>query len=253
MSSKSVSKGQKSGIFYLCILILLLSSCGLLQWVNPYAVDLYYYLAFFIALCLGILHVQFAPRFIGVGPSLSLNRGILIIIVILIISALVMAVIFYRIGLPYSFISFEVAFILPFFIWHARRQYLQIPANYYKPWYYPVGEQMPDLDMIDLSEIVVVQFVFSKTMEDKKQTNFTSKAPFNMTLGQLFFIFINDYNERNSQQTISFLDPENRPYGWFFYVEKGWFKNKYYFDPDLSFKENRIIPNQIILATRTTT
>ena len=250
MSANSMGKGRMRGLLYIFIFVLLLSSCGLLEWIDPYSADFYFYIAFILALGLGILHIMLGPKFLGVGSSLSFNRGLLLILLILVLSGLVMAVIFYRLNLPYYFISFVVAFALPFFIWHSYRLFIQIPSARYKRWFYPIDERMPDLDMIDLSEIVVVQFVFSKKPEDGKQTNFTSKAPLNMSLGQLFFIFINDYNERNSQQTISYLDVDNQPFGWFFYKEKGWFKKKYYYDPELSFKENGIEPNRTIYVVR---
>ena len=71
-----------------------------------------------------------------------------------------------------------------------------------------------------------------------------------MTLGQLFFIFINDYNEKNSQNTIEYLESKNSPYGWLFFRKKKWFKRKHYFDPALSFRQNAIQPNEFIYAIR---
>jgi hypothetical protein len=109
---------------------------------------------------------------------------------------------------------------------------------------------MPDLDMIDLSQIEVIQFVFTKNPNDSTQTNFTSKAPLNMTLGQLFFIFINDYNDKNVQHPIGYLKATREPFGWLFYRKKKLFNQKHFFDADLTFRDNGIQPNERIYAIR---
>jgi hypothetical protein len=139
---------------------------------------------------------------------------------------------------------------MPYLFFQARYYLQQIPDANYKIWYYPLEAEMPDLDFIDLSKIEVVQFVFLKRTGDSTQTNFTSKAPLDMTLAQLFFIFINDYNEKNSRNTIEFANPARQPYGWLFYRRKGWPRRRHLFDPDQTFRENQIQPNELIYAIR---
>jgi hypothetical protein len=113
-----------------------------------------------------------------------------------------------------------------------------------------MDQEMPDLDFIDLSKIQVVQFVFLKKIKDPSHTNFTSKAPLEMPFSQLFFIFINDYNERNSLQTIEFANDKALPYGWLFYRKRKWPWRRHYFDPDRNFSQNGIQPNEVIFAER---
>jgi len=72
-----------------------------------------------------------------------------------------------------------------------------------------------------------------------------------MPLGVLFFIFINDYNEKKPHDTITYLiGQHHKPYGWLFYRRKGIFKQKQYFDPDLTIQENGIRQSEIIYAVR---
>jgi MFS family permease len=251
MAGILTDKQQRKGILlYGLITVIIISAISLLQWVDTSSVDLYYYLALILALGIGILHVGLMNRFL-LGPvSGHFGWGLLATILLMIAGGLGSAIVYHFIKLSYPFLTFVLVFILPFLCRETYLFFLRIPASQYKIWFYPVNEEMPDLDMIDLSQIEVVQFVFNKKPQDATQTNFTSKAPLNMTLGQLFFIFINDYNEKNSQNTIVFLDQENYPHGWLFFRKKKWFAKRRYFDPDLSFRNNAIQPNEFIFAHR---
>jgi hypothetical protein len=111
---------------------------------------------------------------------------------------------------------------------------------------------MPDLDMIDLSDIIVIQFIFHKKAEDASPTNFTAKAPLNMSLGQLFFIFINDYNYRNEQNAIEYLNKKDESYGWSFLIKRKWWLKSIYLDPDVSVGKNEVQPNDKVYVRRVT-
>ena len=244
-----VRKYGKKPSLYVSIAAIVTALPGLLQWVDNNQADLYYYFAQALVFIIGIGHVYLVYHFIPINPN-DFWSGFLITVLIMFIAAGAAAVLYYFVRLDYRFLTYTLTFIIPYVCWQAYRYFFQIPAPVYKAWYYPVNEEMPDLDMIDLSQIEVVQFVFCKKIHDPSQTSFTSKAPLNMTLGQLFFIFINDYNDKNAQQHIDYLKSAQEPFGWLFYRKTKWFNRKQFFDADLSFRNNSIQANELIYAER---
>jgi hypothetical protein len=206
---------RKTNLFYALIMAMLTAFIGLLQWTNISQADSYYYLAQASVFIAGIVHVSLMYKFLPITPD-DFWKGFLVTLMIMIAGVVVTAIIYYFIHLDYQFLTYIFPFIIPYICWQVYQFFFQIPAPVYKAWYYPLNEEMPDLDMIDLSQIEVVQFVFFKKIQDPAQTSFTSKAPLNMTLGQLFFIFINDYNDKNAQHHIEYLKSAQEPFGWLF-------------------------------------
>lgn len=239
----------KKAFSYSLVTVLVLSGIGLLPLLQIDSVDAIFYLASFLSLLIGVLHVALLERFLPVRNT-EFVRALMITLLILLGSGIIAGIIYYFKNGSFSFLSSLLAFVVPFLGYQTYLFLMAIPPSKYKLWYYPVNEEMPDLDMVDLSQIEVVQFVFNKKHQDPVKTNFTSKAPLNMSLGQLFFIFINDYNEKNALNTIDWQKEQKAPFGWIFYRKGKWFKKNFYFDPDLSFRDNRIGPNEIIQAER---
>ena len=247
--NRVVKKYGKKPLLYALIIVILLGFISLLQWTNSNQADSYYYFAQALVFITGIGHVWLMYKLLQITPG-DFWKGFLITVMIMFAGTVAAAIMYYFIHLDYRFLTYILPFIIPYLCWQVYQFFFQIPAPVYKYWYYPLNEEMPDLDMIDLSQIEVVQFVFSKNPQDPTQTNFTSKAPLNMTLGQLFFIFINDYNDKNAQHPIEYLKSAQEPFGWLFYRKKKWFNQKHFFDADLSFHNNSIKPNEFIYAVR---
>jgi hypothetical protein len=245
-----VKKIGKRAILYVFINVIFICLAGLLQWVDNAEADTYYYFAQALVLIAGIVHVFLLYRFIPqISPS-DFWKGFWITLLIMLAGAIVSAITYHFLNLDFRFLTYILPFVVPYLCWQVFRFFFRIPSPLYKTWYYPLNEEMPDLDMIDLSQIEVVQFVFSKNPQDSTQTNFTAKAPLNMTLGQLFFIFINDYNDKNLHHPILYLQTPTQPHGWLFYRKKKWFNQKEFLDSDLSFLNNTIKPNEFIYAVR---
>jgi hypothetical protein len=247
--NRVVNKYGKKPLLYALVMTILTGIIGLLGWININQADSYYYFAQSLVFVVGIVHTWLMYKFLPVTPG-DFWKGLLLTVLIMCAGALAVAIVYYFIHLDYRFLTYIFAFIVPFLCWQVYQGFFQIPAAVYKAWYYPLDQEMPDLDMIDLSQIEVVQFVFSKKLQDATQTSFTSKAPLNMTLGQLFFIFINDYNDKNVQHHIEYLKSAQDPFGWLFYRKTKWFNKKHFFDAELSFRDNSIQPNELIYAER---
>jgi hypothetical protein len=246
-----VKKVSKPVFYFLGILFFLIATGG---WglLSVSSLQIWYLLAQVTALGLGIGHVYLIPHLV---PDLEANKPLpgLVATVCLTIGGVLGIIGMYAWFFPtrdFAFSTCVIPFLIPYVVAWVYRYYLAIPAAEYKKWYYPLGKSMPDLDLIDLSKILVIQFEFPKKLNDSAPTNFKAKAPLQMTLGELFLIFINDYNEQNATSGIQFLDEKNTPLGWHFYYRKGRFSSRYYFDPDLSFQQNNIADNLIIKAER---
>ncbi|MFN8292108.1 MAG: TssN family type VI secretion system protein [Chitinophagales bacterium] len=141
-------------------------------------------------------------------------------------------------------------FLIPFLFMKLFDFAMMIPMLIYKRWFYPVEDEMPDADDIDMTQPIVLAFQFQKRMKDASYTNFRAKAPQRLGFGQLFFFFINDYNERHPESIIEYLDPHRQPSGWVFYVKNPWWKPNRFIDPHQTIQENTLKEDDIVICTR---
>ena len=242
---------DKKNFLYGLILLLVFALVGYLVLSNTKldAISVYLYVLLFF-LCLGIAHAWLFQDFL---PWLINGKDTIFNIILTIAGAVVIAIMAYfmkssSIGYGYAFCM--IMFPVGFAITKAFEKYLAIPDRFFKLWYYPINAPMPDLDLIDLSKILVVQFEFSKYYNDPHFTNFKAKAPVEMPFGELFMIFMNDYNDRNTDSPIQYTNQESKPYGWVFFKKEPWYKPNRYMDADLNFRQNNIVDNDIIYARR---
>jgi hypothetical protein len=254
MSVGIIKKNIRNRVFlYALVATLLFVIAGLMLYTDILSAATYYYLALSLVMVLGILHVFLVHRLVAQIKPGDFWKGLGFTFLLMLLGAAAVCILFYFLKLNLILVTFVLPFFIPFLCWYTCHFFMKIPARFYKIWYYPVNDTMPDLDMIDLTQMAVVQFIFHKKQQDTNPISFTSKAPLDMTLGQLFFIFINDYNEKNSQGAIEFLDAQQSPNGWLFYRRNKWLRSKYYFDPELSFRQNTVSPNEFIYAKRVIT
>ncbi|WP_018620718.1 TssN family type VI secretion system protein [Spirosoma luteum] len=243
---------RSPGILYGILVSLLLGIAGFGGTLDTANFQWYYILVQLLVLGIGILHLWISPRFF---PALfaAFGWGLLGTMLILLLGMGFSLLIYQYTGYLASrwpFISSLLPFLIPFLVVQAYRFYRQIPAADFRKWYYPVNGDMPDLDLLDLSKILVIQFEFLKTPADPNFTNFKAKAPVAMTLGDLFLVFINDYNERTPASPIQYTDPAGQPFGWVFSKKTAWWQRAIYLDPALDFDQNQLTDNSTIIAQR---
>lgn len=156
-----------------------------------------------------------------------------------------------REGLEISMMFSTLFFIIPLFVWHTFLSALAIPPKVLNQWYYPVHEPMEDPEESKLKNMLLISFEFQKNGQDSFFTNFRAKAPVDMELGELFYYFINDYNERHPQGQIHFSNGTGKPYGWMFYKKPKWYTIlTTYMDSDKTIYLNRIRENDVIVCSR---
>lgn len=243
---------RSPGILYGIVIGLLLGTIGFAGTFDSASFQGYYFLVQLLALGLGLLHLWLGPRFAPAGFA-TFGMGFFSTVLVLLLGMAFTLISYYQTGYLASrwpFISSLLPFLIPYLVAQSYSYYRQIPPADYRKWYYPVNGDMPDLDLLDLSKILVIQFEFLKTPADANSTNFKAKAPVAMTLGDLFLVFINDYNERTPASPIQYTNNAGQPYGWVFTRKASWWQRPVYLDPALDFNQNQLADNATIVAMR---
>lgn len=247
------TSSQRHQFLYAFIVILLSAGVGSFAfWITDYRVA--YPAAMVAFLILGVLHIYLLSLWFSTLFSDGSIKALGFTLLLSVLSALVIVLLYHKISntliMGIGMATALVGFLFPVFVAKVYQTYLLIPAKEYKKWYYPVGQSLPDMDLLDLSRVLVIQFEFTKKADETAFTNFRAKAPNAMLFGELFFIFLNDYNDRNTGSPIEYLLSDQSPYGWLFYKKAPWYKRRKYMDPDLTFQANGIVDNETIVAIR---
>jgi hypothetical protein len=150
----------------------------------------------------------------------------------------------------YPLLMSTISFFIPFLFMQTFEAAYSIPSAVFKTWQYPLGE------MIDVPEerpgerIILIAFEISKKISYKEKSHFRAKAPEGMTLGELYYHFINDYNEEQSETPIDYTDEGHEPYIWWFRRKPKWYQREKILDPHVTMRENGIKENTIIICER---
>jgi hypothetical protein len=154
-------------------------------------------------------------------------------------------------GLQYVMMASILFFAVPFLFYYTFKKAIAIPPKIVKEWYYPVHQGIEEPDDSLLKNLLVISFEFPKQAADARVTNFRAKAPVDMEFGQLFYYFINDYNERHPNSKVQVLNDSGEPNGWIFYRKPTWYSVvTNYIDADKTIFANRIRENAVIICTR---
>ena len=151
---------------------------------------------------------------------------------------------------PAGFAAGVLPFLLPYFFWESYRAWTAIPYRRYKLWHYNPLTPSPDLSRMDLNHFMVVHFWMTRRFSEGLYHDFSSKAPYQMRLSDLFAIFLSDYNQLKPDQALQYLDNQGQSFGWLFYAKQPWWRRRRYYDPDFTFQDNFLRQGNIIVAQR---
>ncbi|TPD65439.1 TssN family type VI secretion system protein [Flavobacterium microcysteis] len=157
---------------------------------------------------------------------------------------------FQELAYMYYYLGAMLFFLIPTLCFCLFRTAISIPAKLHKRWFYPVNSKYPAPHISEMRNIIIVNLVFTKKANDSTIINFKVKAPRAFDFGKLFYYFINDYNEKNPNSQVRFLDDKNQPYGWYFYTKPKWFSSSDYIDPELAIDTNNIKDGATIICQR---
>jgi len=149
----------------------------------------------------------------------------------------------------YPMMLSTIAFFIPVLVMQTFSAAYSIPPPAYNTWMYPENAiNLPEDDPRE--KLLVMGFEIAKKETDAKRTFFRAKAPEGIYLGDLYYFFLEDYNELQSETQIHFMDDENQPYEWLFRLRKKWYQGQKVLDPALTMKDNGIKENSVIICER---
>lgn len=143
-----------------------------------------------------------------------------------------------------------LAFFIPMLVYYTFEAAYSIPAPVYSTWYYPVNNPIDLPPDNPREKLLVIGFELTKKSIDTKRTYFRAKAPEGIELGELFYHFINDYNELHPETPIEFVNEEYEPNEWLFILKRKWYQKKKILDPLMSIRDNDIRENTVIICDR---
>lgn len=152
--------------------------------------------------------------------------------------------------LYYPMLMSMLAFFIPLATLQTFNAAYSIPSAEFAVWQYPVNEPIELPDESPGEKILVIAFEISKKKVDGVKTNFRAKGPETMKLGDLYYHFINDYNDLQSETPIIYAENDYTPHEWWFRRKKKWYQRHHIFDPELTIRENKIKENTVIICER---
>lgn len=155
---------------------------------------------------------------------------------------------------PASFMVAVIPFLLPYFFWASYQAWRAIPHRQYKLWFYDPLAPSPDTMHINLKQFVVVHFSVTRPYGESEYLHFSSEAPLQMLLGDVFADSLAENNANYPNQQIACVDKNGQPYGWLFYAKQSkwieFWRGHYYFDPNSNAIDNSLRQGDVIMARR---
>jgi hypothetical protein len=152
--------------------------------------------------------------------------------------------------LYYPMLTCFLAFALPTFVYKTFEKMMAIPAKVHKWWQYPAYHEQPEVNEDDMRDLIVIGFELEKNSRDNDRTYFRARTPIKMDLGDLFYHFVNDYNDRYPNTPIDVLDQNGQPYGWVFHLKSKWLGIARTLDPEKPVFMNGMQENSVIICNR---
>jgi hypothetical protein len=248
---------QKTTLLYLLVAVLFFAIAGLTTHpqilVEPSGYFIFYQGCF---LLYGIMNYYLIPRYLKwSNDDNSFWQELLFTLTAALLGGIAFISLYHSFNqdeLEYIMASSILTFLIPFLFYQAFKKAVAIPPKIRKQWLYPVHEEIEEPDEKKLKNMLIISFEFEKQTEDLHFTNFRAKAPTDMEFGQLFYYFINDYNERHPNSKIEFISGSGASHGWIFYKKPRWHSVfTQYIDAEKTIYNNHIKENEVIICTRT--
>ena len=252
-TNKDARKKTKKILLFTFLFALVITACGALGHF-PVAGTMTVFIGLQI-LFLGMGYIQFIllkKQFYGDLQKEDLSKVMLVLMNVS-VGIIGFTVVFnytstYDVAPFYSLTA--ITFVLPQFAATAFEKYIAIPEEIYQIWYFPVNEDEIDFEHIDTSTVYMLELEYSKSVSDNRLLNSKVRAPLGMKFGDWFRSFIENYNERYDSDPIHYLNNDNTPIGWIFYVKPSFLGTARYIDPDLTITGNKLTEKNKIIAKR---
>ncbi|WP_228451560.1 TssN family type VI secretion system protein [Chryseobacterium rhizoplanae] len=143
-----------------------------------------------------------------------------------------------------------VLFFLPTVLNETFNRAMAIPPQIYRTWHFPENyKNLPGVTDEEMKDLVVFTLLIDKDRNAKNYSAYKAKGPTRIDFGRLFYSFILDYNEKNSESEIK-VEGENGFYDWVFFLRPKWYESTKYVDADLPLYMNGIEENSVVICAR---
>lgn len=149
----------------------------------------------------------------------------------------------------YPVLMSALTFFLPLLVINTFDAAYAIPEPDFNRWSYP-NSPIAFQKLKPNEKELLIAFELSKRAADLAKTNFRARGPESMLLGDLFYHFINDYNDDQEEVSIQVEDDSNEPHEWWFRRKPKWYQRQRVLDPDLDLYKNMIKENTIVICER---
>lgn len=253
--NKNVKSSFLKTIIYSFLLAVLIGAGGFLGLRSLFDISFFliYILLAIWMLALGVCNVFVLKNIMTWCDHKSFGTELLFTFFAAIAGGIVLQLIFLFIGFNFHVgvnLTTLFLFVLPYVFYGSALRFMDIPVKILRKWYYPIDKHIEDPSDREMEMPLVVGFEFKKKHDDESMTSFRAKAPKEMVFGKLFYYFINDYNHRNPDEKIEFLNEKEKPWGWIFYIKPKWFSKIKYIDPEETNSFNLIKENSVIVCKR---
>ncbi|TLX71646.1 hypothetical protein E9993_19970 [Labilibacter sediminis] len=207
----------------------------------------------FLILIIGILHTIFLYKILPWTSPFSFICEFLFSLTIICLGSIFLLISFSYLHITdryFLMLSALVWIFVPFLFMQAFNSYVAIPGKIFKKWVFPLHQAIAPPSDNEMESPVVITFEFSKTQSDNEKTIFRAKAPLHMSLGRLFYYFINDYNDSHPDTPVEISSHENAAYGWLFFKKGKWYRKSQYLDFEETIENNKIRENSVIECHR---
>lgn len=141
-------------------------------------------------------------------------------------------------------------FFVPFLLNNTFLAAYEIPSASFPTWQYPLSQSIDLPDEKEGERLYVIGFEIAKKETDDKRTFFRAKAPEGFVLGELYYHFINDYNELQSETPIQFINADGEAQEWYFRTKPKWYQRSKILDATKTIEEVGIRENTVIICER---
>jgi Type VI secretion system, TssN len=218
-----------------------------------------YWILSFIFLMFGFVHVIFFHKKYFASNKNNRNRviigEILFAMSLILFAVVVFSAMQYFVKADKDFMFFPMlismlSFFVPIVLLYTFEAAYKIPLPEFATWHYPLKAQIELPDEKVNEKILVIAFEITKKSTDNIKTNFRAKGPEAMLLGDLYYHFLNDYNELHSETPVEYTDLMDNPNEWWFRIKPKWYQPQRILDPGLSIRDNHVKENSTIICER---
>jgi hypothetical protein len=254
LSKKNKLLSNLKLIFFVLLSSVILAIPGLCGLSDTSFAPWLYLIAQGFYLIMGIIFVQAYEHYVGKNVEKhKVLLHILVMMVVVILGAYLFALLFnllHKESLGYIGATSLLIFFIPTVFYWTYHAFINIPFEIYKVWEYPHNTAEINFDGLDFDRLLVLDIEFSKQPDAEERLRVKAKAPADITLGNWFRKFIDDYNYKFPASTIEYIRSDGNMHSWVFYSKKSFFHRRRLLDPGLTITENKIRENIKITSKR---